>query len=64
MVCILVTSVHAKFGVRATKIERSKHPKYETPHEGDLAHVQCIALMIFIMYIIVVIACLHIINRK
>ena len=51
-VCILVTSVHAKFGASATKIERRKCQKCEAPNEGDLAQIQCIALMKFIMHII------------
>ena len=64
MIHILVTSVHAKFGASAAKIERSKHPKCEVPDEGDLAHIQGIALMKFIMRIHVFITQLHIINER
>ena len=64
MVRILVTSVHAKFGASATKIERRKCQKCEAPNEGDLAQIQCIALMKFIMHIIVFIAYLHIVNVR
>ena len=64
MVRILVTSVHAKFGASATKIERRKCQKCEAPNEGDLAQIQGIALMKFIMHIIVFIAYLHIINAR
>ena len=64
MVCILVTSVHAKFGASATKIERKKCQKCEAPNEGDLAQIQCVELMKFIMHIIVFIAYLHIINAR
>ena len=47
-----------------TKIERRKCQKCEAPNEGDLAQMQCIALMKFIMHIIVFIAYLHIINAS
>ena len=71
MVCILVTSVHAKFGASATTIERRKCPKCEAPKEGDLAHITavqaihtCIALMKFIMRRSIFIAYLHIIDGR
>ena len=64
MMCIHVTSVHAKFGTSATKIERSKCSKCEALNKGDQAHIKCIALMKFIIRIIVFIAYLHIINER
>ena len=64
MMCILVKSVHAKFGVSATKIERRKRPKCEAPNKGEAVHLQGIALMKFIRRIIIFIAYLHIINGR
>ena len=46
MMRMLGTSVHAKFG--ASKLERSKRSKCEVLNEGDLAHIQGIAVMKFV----------------
>ena len=48
IMCMLVTSVHAKFGASTAKVERSKRPKCEVLNEGDLAHIQGIAVMKFV----------------
>ena len=40
----MVMSVHAKFGVSATKIERGKCSKFEVLNKGNLAH-KCISLI-------------------
>ena len=47
IMCMLVTSVHAKFGASTAKVERSKRPKCEVLNEDDLAHIQGIAVMKF-----------------
>ena len=54
---MLVTNVHAKF-------ERNKGSKCEVPNEGDLAHIQGIALVKFIMRRIVFITLLHTIKGR
>ena len=51
MMHMLVTSVHAKFGESATKIERNKCPKYKVLNEGNLAHVQCELIKFLIAFI-------------
>ena len=48
MMHMLVTSVHAKFEASTAKVERSKRPKCEVLNEGDLAHIQGIAVMKFV----------------
>ena len=48
MMHMLVTSVHAKFKASTAKAERSKRPKCEVLNEGDLAHIQGIAVMKFV----------------
>ena len=49
---MLVTSVHAKFRVSATKIERNKGPKFEVLNKGDLTHIHCNKIHNCIHYVV------------